>query len=291
MTVSMDAPASFRHVNRDTPLDQAIRILKEDGVMMFNNLLDPQTACLIQHELDDHVNNWQPGPPENLDGYREMIGSKTKQVCNLSLVSRTFRRDLLDNPWIHSICREVLSTEFGGYWLNGASVLHVEPGEKAQVLHQDHRLYRVLEWRQPGGPEVMVNFIFALTEFTEKNGATRAVPGSHLWPETYPAVEEQAIPATMSPGDAMVFLGGTFHGAGANRSSAYRRGVVTSFHPTHFTPMESHYHLPRDMVEEMSPVAQKMLGWRSTQNHNQVPLWKAGNGKLEDAIGLNEAIA
>lgn len=63
---------------------------------------------------------------------------------------------------------------------------------------------------------VMIGCVTALTKTTKENGATVAIPGSHLWgPERRP-LDEEAIPAELEPGDAFIFLGNLYHAGGAN---------------------------------------------------------------------------
>merc|ERR1711963_853452 len=50
------------------------------------------------------------------------------------------------------------------------------PGEDAQLLHRNDGKYPIPRPHQ----EVIINMIFALDDFTECNGATVLVPGSHL---------------------------------------------------------------------------------------------------------------
>jgi hypothetical protein len=58
--------------------------------------------------------------------------------------------------------------------------------------------------------------LIAGTRSTARNGATRVIPGSHLWGSRTPPSQEQAVSAEMEPGSAMFWLGSLFHGAGAN---------------------------------------------------------------------------
>lgn len=62
----------------------------------------------------------------------------------------------------------------------------------------------------------MIGCVTALTKTTKENGATVAIPGSHLWgPERQP-LDEEAVPAELEPGDAFIFLGNLYHAGGAN---------------------------------------------------------------------------
>ncbi|MBO8631306.1 phytanoyl-CoA dioxygenase family protein, partial [Staphylococcus aureus] len=68
-----------------------------------------------------------------------------------------------------------------------------------------------------------LSVIWALDPFTAQNGATRAWPGSHLWPaERRPGSEDAWTPALMEPGDAFVFHGGLWHAGGENSTEGCR---------------------------------------------------------------------
>jgi len=71
--------------------------------------------------------------------------------------------------------------------------------------------------------------MWPLTAFTEENGATRLWPGSHTDALDRSIDPARSIPAEMQPGDALVFLGALTHGAGENRSSAPRDGIIVSY--------------------------------------------------------------
>jgi ectoine hydroxylase-related dioxygenase (phytanoyl-CoA dioxygenase family) len=62
----------------------------------------------------------------------------------------------------------------------------------------------------------MIGCVTALTKTTKENGATILVPGSHKWPADRPAYDEEAVPAELEPGDAVIFLGNLYHAGGAN---------------------------------------------------------------------------
>ena len=58
-----------------------------------------------------------------------------------------------------------------------------------------------------------MNTMWAIDDFTEANGATHVVPGSHRWVDRSPAVDEPSrVQAAMPAGSLMFFLGSVFHG-------------------------------------------------------------------------------
>lgn len=62
----------------------------------------------------------------------------------------------------------------------------------------------------------MIGCVTALTRTTKENGATIVIPGSHLWgPERCP-YDEEAVPAELRPGDALIFVGNIYHAGGSN---------------------------------------------------------------------------
>src|SRR3546814_18872007 len=71
--------------------------------------------------------------------------------------------------------------------------------------------------------------MWPLTSFTKENGATLLWPGSHQGDGATELSEAGASAAVCEPGDALVWLGGTLHGAGANNSDEPRRGIIVSY--------------------------------------------------------------
>ena len=77
--------------------------------------------------------------------------------------------------------------------------------------------------------EPQFNTIWALTDFTEENGATRVVPGSIKWPDNRKIEGREIACAEMRRGSALLYTGSVFHGAGANQSGADRVGMNLTY--------------------------------------------------------------
>ncbi|MGE3142770.1 MAG: phytanoyl-CoA dioxygenase family protein [Hyphomonadaceae bacterium] len=159
-----------------------------------------------------------------------MRGLSTKRVRDLISRDPIFR-DAILFPDVLAVCEALLGPEF---LLHATQVIDIGPDERAQPLHTDDMH---MDLARPHKP-VIVNAIWALTDFTEENGATRIVPGSHLTPEppSKNFLEASLNPSTaptiaaeMPKGSILLFDGALWHGGGANRTGAGRVGVSLAY--------------------------------------------------------------
>ena len=119
-------------------------------------------------------------------------------------------------------------------------------------------------WRGPGGEiEYLVNVIWPLSPFRTDNGATL------LWSDSHgPRALEETPPspgtaAEMRPGDALLFLGSTLHGAGANRSGEVRRALVIGYSLGWLKPYENQWlAYPPMVARHFPPELAALVGYR-----------------------------
>jgi ectoine hydroxylase-related dioxygenase (phytanoyl-CoA dioxygenase family) len=140
----------------------------------------------------------------------------------------------------------------------------IGPGEKAQMIHADDSLYKI----DRAHPTFYVNVILALSEFTEANGGTRLVPGSHLW-DHYPATPPvyDTIAAEMPKGGALFTLGSIYHGGGANRSEGVRHGMTVAYVAGWIRPQENFLAaVAQEKAADFDPELQALIGWRTGRN-------------------------
>lgn len=71
--------------------------------------------------------------------------------------------------------------------------------------------------------------MWAATDFTVANGATRLIPGSHKWPKERAPEVGQTVVATMKSGSCLIYRGSVLHGGGANSTNKGRMGAVISY--------------------------------------------------------------
>lgn len=128
---------------------------------------------------------------------------------------------LVDHPAVMPVLEAVLGQEMV---LGSMNARIVRPGDPKQGLHSDiptvHR--RIQEH------PVMLQVVWMIDAFTEDNGATHIVPGSHRAPQAAPPTG-RGVPLVVAPtgpaGSVMIFNGQCWHGGGANTSQGRRRAV------------------------------------------------------------------
>ncbi len=146
-----------------------------------------------------------------------------------------------------------------GCLISSLSSIDILPGESAQPIHADDQL---IPLPKPHPPTVC-NSMWALTDFTEANGATRLVPGSHLLDHSpdYGAPYE-SIPAEMPKGSVLVWHGSLWHGGGANVTGDPRIGIAMNYCAGYIRQQENQQlGLSREKVQTFAPRLRELVGY------------------------------
>ena len=146
-----------------------------------------------------------------------------------------------------------------GCLVSSLSSIAIEPGEVPQPIHADDQL---IPLPRPHVP-IVCNTMWALTDFTEKNGATRLVPGSHTserTPDLGETIETGA--AVMRRGSVLVYNGSLWHGGGANESGERRLGIAMNYCAGWMRQQENQQlGIPLEMARGFSPRLRKLCGF------------------------------
>jgi hypothetical protein len=279
---------------------------KEGGVII-QGLFTQDQLKRLNADLDPYLETKVPGRPAEVINYSDdtdFYGAHTKRYSRVVETSETFRQDILEIDLFHELCERSLTNLVGrpgtGYSLTAAQAISIGPGNQAQPLHRDQELLDLWDNFSPSTPLALVNFLVALGPFTDENGATRIVPGSHLWPVYESSMSEKSsgakyetVPVEMEPGDAFYFSGKVIHGGGANRThNQWRRGMSISFSRMGLLSEQAWaLILSRDIVEKMSYRGQAMVGFRSLWPPTGGPvgtLWYDDYVEIGKAIGLSD---
>jgi len=222
-------------------------LLADHGYVIVSDMMSDGDIQTARADLDRILRTTKTGR-NAFEGY------STQRVYALFAKTRTF-----DQAATHPLLLDVLDRVLGHYQLSAPVGIRIGPGEEAQILHCDDAIYPLTKPH----PTVVVNTMWPLDPFTEENGATRFVPGSHKWePSRHPTEADEVATAVMSPGSALFYLGSLWHGGGANQTGKPRLGVILEYASGWLRQQENHcLAVPRDTVSKLPQRLQELLGY------------------------------
>jgi len=237
-------------------------LLEQDGAAIVEGALDTRQLTTLNSEVDDVIASTAPGlrNPES-DFFVEFYGKNTIRLDGLPAKSKTFL-EIMQLPLLSGVADELLLPNCDDYLLNTGQLIQIGPGETPQELHRDEQAWSF--FKDPK-PQLEVEAMFALSDFTIANGATQVVPGSHLWPADRLAQPEEITQAEMVAGSALFYLGSTLHGGGTNTTdNEWRRGMFFGFVIGWLRTEENVFlTVPIDDVKKMPVRCQELLGYKS----------------------------
>lgn len=208
--------------DRDTAQDEAavaghLRAIEDQGYTVVEDVFDADQADALVDDLDRLVRDLGIVPADNA-----FEGTRTTRVYNLLAHGSRFERIPL-HPGVLPICEGVLDR---GLLVSSLSSIAIGPGETAQPIHADDQ---VMPLAKPH-PATVCNTMWALTDFTEANGATRLVPGSHTADHSPDLTRTyDTVPAEMAKGSVLIWHGSLWHGGGANTTGERRVGIAMNY--------------------------------------------------------------
>jgi ectoine hydroxylase-related dioxygenase (phytanoyl-CoA dioxygenase family) len=258
----------------DDQLERDLATIQENGFVVIEKLLADDELAEIRRALAPHLAA-DPSGRNNFEGYR------TQRVY--SLVGRdSIFADLTEHPRILAICDALL---LPNYLLTASQAICIHPGETPQPFHTDDSFYLIPRPRKA----VSVSTIWAVDPFTDENGATQIVTGSHRWndeqvgellssndfspaapgerePKAAPPLPEEwrdnTQDATMPAGSVIVFLGTLVHRGGENRGTLPRLAFSNQYCEPWARPQENFFlSIPYAKAATFSERVQRLLGY------------------------------
>jgi ectoine hydroxylase-related dioxygenase (phytanoyl-CoA dioxygenase family) len=160
------------------------------------------------------------------------------------------------NPLVLGVVQNILSCA-SKFQLCTTEMISLNPGAQAQYIHTDELLYD--DFVFPDNCVACCNTLWAITDFTEENGATRIVPGSHRLPPAKYTIAD-TVPAEMRRGSVLIFTGKLWHAGGNNRSTEVRTAQAINYSLGWLRQGENQYlacppeiarTLPKDLLKVM----------------------------------------
>jgi hypothetical protein len=235
--------------------------LDENGYVSLGQLLSDQQVVAINGRIDEIMHD---------EGDRagfELLDSPhirhPKEAGADRLADLVNKGSVFDIFYTHTRVlagiAQVLGREFK---LSSLNYRAAKPGQGLQNLHVDWR-----EAVKPGEYKVC-NSIWLLDDFTEENGATRIVPGTHLSGEM--PQEKLTDPAAMHPdevriiaqaGSVFIFNSHAWHGGTTNRTNKSRRAIHSYFcQREQPQQVDQSRYIREETLTRLSPAAAQILG-------------------------------
>ena len=226
-----------------------IERVKRDGYTIVENAIPADLVEALNDTLLRLERDLDAKPAMN--GFE---GHKTVRIYNLLVHDRVFAQVPV-HPAVLPIVEGVLDE---GCLISSLSSIAIDPGERAQPIHADDQ---VIPLAKPHAP-LVCNSMWALTDFTEANGATRLVPGSHLKPNPEYGGAYETIAAEMPKGSVLIWDGALWHGGGANQTDTRRTGIAMNYCAGFVRQQENQQlGIPPEMVREFAPRLQDLVGY------------------------------
>lgn len=237
--------------NTATP-EQIEQSLREHGYVIVEELASNELMDQIAEEMAPFIQHTDYGKDN-------FIGLQTKRTG--ALIARSpAARELVMHPTALGSAERFLS-HASAFQLHLTQIISVYPGSPAQMLHQDELAWDFFPF--PDDYQVQCNLLWAMTDYTEENGATRLVPGSQYAGRKQKYSEAQSIPAVMKRGSALFYTGKIYHGAGANRSDGLRQAINITYAVGWVRQEENQYlSTPRDVAQMLPDALLKVMGYQ-----------------------------
>lgn len=219
--------------------DKVVQSLISTGGVIIRGLLSESSLKLIENDIRPHLEADKPWEGE-------FFPPETRRVAGLAGKSSTFMHHIVANPLYQAVCDVLLTSRFTSYLgqkleiskstpqLNNTMVFSIGPGARDQPLHRDDMIHHnhltaIIPEDYRIGRDTGIGLFVAGKRTTKANGATRFIPGSHLWDCLEPPDEKLAFYAELNPGDAFIMLLSCFHGGSANTTEKEERLVYSCF--------------------------------------------------------------
>jgi hypothetical protein len=239
------------HLGPEAPADHVAEIIAADGAVIVDRLAPDGLMDRVGAELASRLATTPTGP----DGFS---GRRTRRIG--ALIARSpASRELVQHPLSLGVTGRVLS-HASNFQLHLTQAIAIGPGESAQPIHRDQWAFDFFPF--PPGYEVQCNSLWALTEFSQQNGATRVAVGSHRADDGLAYRIEDTEPAEMDRGSVLFYSGRVYHGGGPNRTDTTRIGLNITYNVAWLRQEENQYlSVPREVAATLPVELLRLMGY------------------------------
>jgi ectoine hydroxylase-related dioxygenase (phytanoyl-CoA dioxygenase family) len=252
----------LKQFERDVDHGDLIAALRENGSAVVRNVIDDDLIDVCAAEMRPEFDRAGRDTENDFNGYKTLRISST-----LAYAPSTAK--IIAHPLALAMADAFLGPHCLSYRIGSNTGIEIHPGEGHQVLHTDDSIYPV---KLPG-MELQINVMWALCDFTEENGATRVVLGSHRADDYYGEHPEPAQ-AVMPRGSALFYLSSVLHGGGQNNSDKPRMGLINTYSLGWLRQEVNQYiAVPPEIARQYDETVRRLLGYTkhgSSLGHSRV---------------------
>jgi len=215
-------------------LQKAFQQIEEDGFAIVPQVVSQENVAKLRMDLQKAIT-------EDMKEFGGLPGKKENLVVDMVRRGTSFV-ELLENELMHQVFSHFLGKSCILYSFT-STFLRPEDHPTACNIHVD-------------SPRFISNFhsgiimTLALDDFTEENGATYYLPGSHK-SEKAPDEKEfydNSVRVVRKAGDVVFFSNRVYHAGGGNQTNQTRHGI-TIYACRHF--MKQRFDYPKLVTEEI----------------------------------------
>ena len=219
------------YFDADADNEEILEVLREDGACVLVDVMDENLKSRVNDELQPFIE----ATPHGRDDFTGRLTGRTGALVARSEASR----ELVMHSMITDLARQFLEPYTDKIQVHLTQIINIEPGQGVQPRHRDR-----LAWGGylPSDIEPQFNTMWALTDFTEENGATAVVPGSHRYGK-FPGTDFEMdrfarypteLQATGEAGSVLMLDGRTWHSVMPNLSGKRRSCLIMRWIPWWF---------------------------------------------------------
>jgi len=260
-------------LEKTTDIGTIVASLRRDGAVIVTDVAESNLVDTIVADLRPRLDE------VGLQSRSAFNGDKTLRASTALLGAAPSAAELVDHDLVVNVANEILLPHCATYTIGSMAAIEILPGESAQALHRDDSLYPI----ENAGMELLIGVMWALNDFSEENGGTRVVPGSHRFMRSWHLPDVSGWETAVMPkGSVLFYLGSTWHGGGANRSDAPRLGLINTYSLGWLRPESNHYlETPPEVAAQFGRRMRALLGYtphgwgddRIGNFHGDCPAW------------------
>ena len=225
------------------------RTIRDQGYSVAEGVVSDALMTRIRSELAAH---FEKSPR----GRNDFEGFESQRLYALPGKSAS-SAELIEHPLVLGLADQFLRAD---YRLSAAIAIKLHGGETPQDFHRDDN--------PAGAPDTGVrdmwglSTIWMLDDFSETNGATEVIPGSHKWPMELAADDSKAVRVCAPAGSVLLFAGNLIHRGGPSRVGEQRLGITIQYAQPWLRTIENYsLSMPPEKAAHFSDRMQALLGY------------------------------